>query len=701
MRRYLLRKVLAAFFTLVFVLTVNFFLFRILPSDPVTNLIRNEKLTDAQQQQLMEDFGLDKPLGQQFIVYITHPWQLGLSFMSGQPVADVIGPRIWPTVLLVGLATTLSMFFGVWLGIASGWRRGSRFDVRTLVGTMTFYSMPDFWLGMMLLLVFAATLGWFPVGGYATYGAGYTGLAHLRDVAQHLFLPLVTLTIGYLGEYSLIMRSSLIDVMNDDFVTVARAKGLRDKAVRRKEAVPNALLPIVTVSILYFGYVVGGAVGVEYVFSYPGIGTLTVDAIQGQDFPVIQGVFLLLSFAVILANLVADVVYVYLDPRVLVPQAEGRSRARVRRRASRAARVHPRPRRLGVPRRGRRPAGRGEEGSPRPLSSPPAAAQRSPRSITRARRRRSMKRFWNEYRQNKLGMAGVFVLAAFILIAICAPLIAPKSATTEVYAAKNDQPIAAAPGHHCPAGEYITDPTTGQRTAVDQCAPAQEQFYPLGTDGAGRSVLALLVWGARISLTVGLVATVMTMIIGAGIGITGGYFGGRMDTVLARLTDWFLVIPWIALAIVLASILGQSLFNIMLVIAITSWAVTARLVRAQTLTVSHRPYVERARALGASDWHIITRHVLPNLFPIIFANTILTVALAILAESVLSFLGLGDPLAVSWGTILEQAQSYGATTGGQWWWILPPGVAITVVVLAFTMCGFAVEAVTNPKLRSR
>jgi peptide/nickel transport system permease protein len=171
--------------------------------------------------------------------------------------------------------------------------------------------------------------------------------------------------------------------------------------------------------------------------------------------------------------------------------------------------------------------------------------------------------------------------------------------------------------------------------------------------------------------------------------------------VLARLTDWFLVIPWIALAIVLASILGQSLFNIMLVIAITSWAVTARLVRAQTLTVSHRPYVERARALGASDWHIITRHVLPNLFPIIFANTILTVALAILAESVLSFLGLGDPLAVSWGTILEQAQSYGATTGGQWWWILPPGVAITVVVLAFTMCGFAVEAVTNPKLRSR
>jgi peptide/nickel transport system permease protein len=328
-------------------------------------------------------------------------------------------------------------------------------------------------------------------------------------------------------------------------------------------------------------------------------------------------------------------------------------------------------------------------------------ALHSPRSITWARRRLAMKRFWKEYRQSKLGMAGLFVLAVLVLVAVCAPLIVPRAAITEVYAAKNDQPIAAPPGHHCPTRVYVTDPVTGQRTPLDRCPAAQEQFYLLGTDGAGRSVLALLVWGARISLIVGLVATVMTMIIGAAIGIAAGYYGGRIDTALARLTDWFLVIPWIALAIVLASILGQSLFNIILVIAITSWAVTARLVRAQALTVSTRPYVERARALGASDWHIITRHVLPNLFPIIFANTILTVALAILAESLLSFLGLGDPLSVSWGTILEQAQAYGATTGGQWWWILPPGIVITLVVLAFTMCGFAVEEITNPKLRRR
>jgi peptide/nickel transport system permease protein len=318
MRMYVLRKAFSAFLTLLFVLAVNFFLFRILPSDPVTTMARNAKLTEAEQQQLIEQFGLDKPLFGQFIHYITRPWELGISFVSEQSVASVIGPRIWPTLLLVGLATLLSTFFGVWLGIVSGWRRGSRFDQGSLVASMTTYSMPDFWLGMMLLLIFGATLGWFPVGGYESYGADYTGIAHVVDVAQHLFLPMLTLTVGYLGAYSLVMRSSLIEVKDEDYVTVARAKGLREKAVRKREVVPNARLPIATMVILYFGYVIGGAVGVEYVFSYPGLGQLTVDAIQEQDFPVMQAIFLLLSVSVIVANFFADIIYVYLDPRVRI-----------------------------------------------------------------------------------------------------------------------------------------------------------------------------------------------------------------------------------------------------------------------------------------------------------------------------------------------------------------------------------------------
>ncbi len=230
--------------------------------------------------------------------------------------------------------------------------------------------------------------------------------------------------------------------------------------------------------------------------------------------------------------------------------------------------------------------------------------------------------------------------------------------------------------------------------------PPSGQFW-LGTDNWGRSVLDLIIYGARISLLVGFVATVFTMLLGASIGVGGAYYGGRIDSAFNGITNWFLVLPWVPLAIVLTAVLGPSLFNIIFVIAITSWAGTARLVRAQTLSVKERPYVERARALGSSDWHLITRHILPNVFPVIFANTVLTVALSILAETTLSLLGLGDPNAVSWGGIIFESFEAGSITAGYWWWLIPPGVMIVLVTLAFTMCGYALDEVLNPRLRER
>jgi peptide/nickel transport system permease protein len=171
--------------------------------------------------------------------------------------------------------------------------------------------------------------------------------------------------------------------------------------------------------------------------------------------------------------------------------------------------------------------------------------------------------------------------------------------------------------------------------------------------------------------------------------------------VLNAFTNWFLVIPWIPLAIVLASILGRSLFNTILVIGITSWAGTARLVRADTLSVKERPYVERARALGAGNWHLVSRHILPNVMPVIFANTVLTVALSILAETTLAILGLGDPLSTSWGIVIFDAFEAGALSAGLWWWLIPPGVCICLVTLGFTMCGYALDEVLNPRIRER
>jgi peptide/nickel transport system permease protein len=227
------------------------------------------------------------------------------------------------------------------------------------------------------------------------------------------------------------------------------------------------------------------------------------------------------------------------------------------------------------------------------------------------------------------------------------------------------------------------------------------QFAPLGTDNLGRSIWTQFVWGSRISLLVGLAATVIAIAIGSIVGIAAGFFGRLSEGLLMRITEWFLVIPFLPLAIVLAAILGPSVQNIILVIGITSWPSTARLIRAQVLTLKQRLYVDRSRALGASSGHVIGRHILPNVAPLILANTTLTVPIAILSETTLSFLGLGDPTRASWGKMLEEAFSAGAVTERAWWYYLPPGLGIMLVVLAFTLCGHALEEVLDPRLRER
>jgi len=252
-------------------------------------------------------------------------------------------------------------------------------------------------------------------------------------------------------------------------------------------------------------------------------------------------------------------------------------------------------------------------------------------------------------------------------------------------------------------GPIIVKPSAvDPATATGPILAPPSLHYPLGTDNFGRSVLALVIVGTRISLLVGFTAAFGAMLIGAAVGITSGYFGGsKIDVALNAFTNWFLVLPWVALAIVIATVVGPTLMNVIIVIAITSWASTARIVRSQALSVKERPFVERSRALGASHWHIITRHILPNVFPVLFANAVLMVALAILSETTLSILGLGDPIAISWGRIIEEAFTNGALTAGWWWWLIPPGLAILAVTLSFTMVGYALDEVLSPRLRAR
>jgi len=290
----------------------------------------------------------------------------------------------------------------------------------------------------------------------------------------------------------------------------------------------------------------------------------------------------------------------------------------------------------------------------------------SARAIVRTRKRAARARFLAEFRREKAGMAGLGILVVFGGLALLAP----------VLFSSDDLKVTEA------TGGTLQPPSPG---------------YPLGTDETGRSVLALLVWGARVSLLVGIAATVISMVLGTLVGIASGHFGGWSGPVLERLTDWFLVIPFLPTAIVLATVLGASLVNIIIVIGVTSWPGTARLVRAQTLSVEARPYLERARVLGGGHWHQMSRHVLPNVMPLVLANTTLTVAIAILSETTLSFLGLGDPFRVSWGSMLDDAFSAGAISSGAWWYLLPPGICVILVVLAFTLVGRALENVLDPR----
>jgi peptide/nickel transport system permease protein len=300
-----------------------------------------------------------------------------------------------------------------------------------------------------------------------------------------------------------------------------------------------------------------------------------------------------------------------------------------------------------------------------------AVAVPSARRIAWARRRRALGVAWREYRRHTPGLIGLAILATAVLMAVCAPLLADS------------------------AGLHAVNTTTNPAWANPS------KFGLLGTDHLGRSVMTQFIWGARISLLVGLAATVLAMLIGSVVGIMAGFFGGWFEAILMRLTEWFLVIPFLPLAIVLAAILGPSVENIILVIGITSWPFPARLIRSQVLTLKQRLYVDRSRALGASNWHLMTRHILPNVSGLIIANTTLTVPVAILSETTLSFLGLGDPSRASWGKMLQEGFAAGALTQQAWWYYVPPGLGIMLVVLAFTLCGQALEEVLDPRLRDR
>ncbi|HYC06913.1 MAG TPA: ABC transporter permease [Candidatus Binatia bacterium] len=319
--RYLGRLVASAIVTIVMIVLVNFVLFRLMPGSPERALLRSPHINPQVLAEKRAQWGLDKPLfPDQLVDYVAATAQGDLGFsikFEGEPVVDVLATHLGPTLLLFGLGEILAAIIGLTLGAYTGWRRGGPIDLAGNGVSLILYSMPYFVIGMALLVVFSTTLGWFPASGMSTLGAQYSGpFDQAIDFLAHFTLPLVTVTIGLVGQYSILMRSSIIETLREDYVTTARAKGLREGRILRSHALPNALLPAVTLVAINLGYVVAGAITVEVVFNWPGLGSLTVDALTARDYPLLQGAFLLLSVTVVAANLIADILYGFLDPRV-------------------------------------------------------------------------------------------------------------------------------------------------------------------------------------------------------------------------------------------------------------------------------------------------------------------------------------------------------------------------------------------------
>jgi peptide/nickel transport system permease protein len=318
--RYLARKLGQAALTVIAIVVLNFILFRMMPGSP-ERLLHNPHLGLDQLNALRARWGLDRPLiPDQLVDYLraTVTGDLGVSIkFQNRPVIDVISDYLWPTVLLIGLGEIVSIVVGLGIGAYAGWKRGGLVDRVGTGASLILYSMPYFVIGMPLIIIFAAGLHWFPTSGMTSVDISRKDLVgQVVDIGKHLVLPLATVSLGLIGGYSIIMRSAILETRSEDYMTTARAKGISDGRQLRAHAFPNALLPMVTIIAINLGYVVAGAITAEIVFNWPGLGTLTVQALEERDYPILEGLFLLLSIAVVVANLVADLLYGLLDPRV-------------------------------------------------------------------------------------------------------------------------------------------------------------------------------------------------------------------------------------------------------------------------------------------------------------------------------------------------------------------------------------------------
>lgn len=315
MKDYLFKRGLQSIFTIFVTITINFLLFRVMPGNPMRILYSDPRVRADTINALVDKFGLSKPMHEQYLIYVKETIQgnLGVSFVYQQPVFKIIAPRLMNTLLLVACALIVSTVVGTLIGIYTAWKRGSLFDVTMTSLSLLTYAMPLFLSSLVLAVVFGYYLEWFPLTGMRSI---ITTLSPIVDVTWHMILPMGALIIWYLGGYALIMRNNMMDVLTEDYIVTAEAKGLKNREILLRHAARNALLPTVTLMAMNFGFIAAGSIQVETVFAWPGIGRLMYQSLAMRDYPVLQGAFFVVTIWVVISNFFSDLLYYFLDPRV-------------------------------------------------------------------------------------------------------------------------------------------------------------------------------------------------------------------------------------------------------------------------------------------------------------------------------------------------------------------------------------------------
>ena len=613
MKRFIARRLMQGVVLLFMVATIVFFLGR-LTGNPV-DLMLPEDATAEDRAHLTQTLGLDGTLSDQFLIFVGKALHgdLGTSIRMKQPAVEAFFDRLPNTLVLLPWALLLGMMLGIPLGVVAALHRGGWLDRAAGTVAVLGVAMPSFWLGVLLIFVFSVELGWLPssrMGG-----------------PEHYILPVITLGTFLVAGFMRITRSAMLEVMESEFVKLARIKGLSETTVIWKHCLRNALIPVLTLWGVFVGNLITGAIVTETVFAWPGIGRLTYEAVIYRDFPLLQAMIILKSILILTINLGVDILYAYVDPAhqagIAMAIIERSSIVCRRQRRWSLWRAMVWPRREAAPRRTAR-----------------------------------------------VPWIPIVIISVIVIMALFAPLLAPHS------------PI---------------DQTLRDKLLPPAWMMGGKDKYFLGTDAFGRDILSRLIYGARVSLLVALLALTAGGGVGLAIGIVAGYVGGAVDSVLMRLVDAAFTFPAILFALLLAVTMGQGLGTLVIAISLLLWASFARVIRGEVLALRQRDFVALAKVRGCSSLRIMATHILPNVLNTFMVLVTLNIGVVIIAEATLSFLGAGiPPPTPTWGLMISEGRGRIAEA---WWVALIPGIAITLLVLSVNLFGDWLRDRLDPRLR--